>query len=33
MDEIKVICPFCGNEMTEVDGMWYCENCGTREIE
>ncbi len=28
----NIICPYCGKELDEVDGKWYCENCGVREI-
>lgn len=29
-DDIPV-CRYCGNELVEVDGRYYCENCGWRE--
>jgi predicted amidophosphoribosyltransferase len=28
-----IFCPYCGKEMDEINNMWYCENCGAREIE
>jgi len=30
--EDDFICPYCGHIMTQIDGLLYCENCGTREI-
>lgn len=30
--DTDVICPYCGRVMEEIDGKWYCEYCGAREI-
>lgn len=30
--ETDIICPYCGKEMEEIDGKYYCENCGAREM-
>lgn len=28
----ELICPYCGQELKEIDGKLYCENCGMREV-
>lgn len=30
--ETDIICPYCGKVMEELDGKFYCENCGAREM-
>ena len=32
VDKEDFVCPYCGKVLDEVDGKWYCENCGVREI-
>lgn len=30
--EEDMICPYCGKDLEEIDGKFYCKNCGVREI-
>ena len=28
----ELICPYCGQDLIEIEGKLYCENCGMREV-